>query len=612
MKAKIVILLAAVLIIALPFLLRRHETAAPADALDLVIVTPHNEAIRHEFGRAFSKWHAANYGQPVRVDWRAIGGTTEISRYLVSEFLNASRPWWKKLGNDWPATANDSLLDGKFATTNSDSMSQLWKKFRDTDDAKQFSSRVDLFFGGGEYDHSRMAAQGLTVVPWPKGSEPTNLFYAADGTPLIPEKISGETWRTPIMQGNAIATFGICYNTDRLRELGLTNAPTSWEELAQPIYFRQLGVADPTKSASIAAVFELIVQQKCLAAVHAAGFNDAQISAFEKSPTNAPAEYQQAIERGWADGLSLVQRIGANARYFTDSSSKIPVDVGMGNCAAGLCVDFYGRYESQYANASTTNERMGFVIPATGSRVSADPVSLLRGAEHRELAVRFIEFTLSEDGQKIWCYKPGTPGGPEKYALRRIPIRRDFYPSDNPALNARHLEHLKYAADNLADPNINPYAIASRFEYHARWTGKHFGVMRDIVRAMCIDSSDELQKAWPAAALNPEHLAALAKLPTLPEPLTWSSSLTLQKKHDRMDLMLAWTEFYRANYRTLAPRPRRRKLPKTGTLRRPNFQPLESEISNPPSQIPVTGTLHDENFQPLDFVSSVCLLGLLP
>ena len=117
---------------------------------------------------------------------------------------------------------------------------------------------------------------------------------------------------------------------------------------------------------------------------------------------------------------------------------------------------------------------------------------------------------------------------------------------------------------------------------------------------MCIDSSDELQKAWPAAAQNPEQLAALAKLPPLPEPLTWSSALALQKKYDRMDLMLAWTEFYRANYRTLAPRPRRRKLPTTGTFRRAKFQPLESEISNLRSQIPAAGKYRPVNFQTLE------------
>ncbi len=131
-----------------------------------------------------------------------------------------------------------------------------------------------------------------------------------------------------------------------------------------------------------------------------------------------------------------MQRIGANARYFTDTSTKIPVDVSMGNAAAGLAIDFYGRYQAQTSRLPDGRDVMAYVTPAGGSGADSDPISLLRGAEHRQTAVRFIEFVLSEQGQCLWTYAPGTPGGPEKFALRRIPIRRDFFPSDIPELQA--------------------------------------------------------------------------------------------------------------------------------------------------------------------------------
>ena len=60
----------------------------------LVIVTPHNEAIRYEFERGFSAWHQQKYGSPVKIDWRSIGGTTEIMRYLKSEFAADMKRWW--------------------------------------------------------------------------------------------------------------------------------------------------------------------------------------------------------------------------------------------------------------------------------------------------------------------------------------------------------------------------------------------------------------------------------------------------------------------------------------------------------------------------------------
>lgn len=572
------ILLLAGALIALPFVFRRDEAKVAGDALELTIVTSHNEAIRYEFGRAFSAWHEQKYGRPVRIDWRAIGGTTEIMRYLGSEYVTAARAWWTSTkGGGWVAGAGDALLDPRFDTVHAPTngpetvarwraIANLHRSFRETDDPRLFTIQVDLLFGGGEYDHTLAHGQGLTVVPWQSGEEPRGLFTLADGTPAIPERIGGEIWRTPWLFGNAAGTFGICYNLDRLRDLGVTNPPARWADLANPVFFRQVGIADPTKSGSIAKAFELIVHQQCHEAVHAAGFTDAQIADFETRiaaakrpagvmPDGVPQAYQDAIERGWVAGLGLLQRIGANARYFTDSGSKVPLDVGTGNAAAGLCIDFYGRFEAQHTRGPRGEERMAFVMPEGGSSASADPISLLRGAPHRDVALRFLEFVLGEDGQKLWCYRPGEPGGPEKYALRRIPIRRDFFPSTNAAIQARHEEHRRHASDNLADPRIDPYVVAANFTYQQRWTTRHFSVLRELVRAMCIDSAAELQRAWPAAASDPARLAKLSALPDDPEPFTWASSLGLTKKYDRLELLDRWTRFYRTRYTEVADGP---------------------------------------------------------
>jgi len=577
MIRNITILLAAALVISLPFIFRQ-----PAEVHDwqpgdphLVIVTAHNEAIRYEFARAFSLWHREKFGSPVKIDWRAIGGTSEIARYLAAEYVNSFRAWWKNQGKEWPLGAAEILLDRKFDTKkipeNPDDVAAWEVKrdihtiFRATDDFSAFSSQIDIFFGGGEYDHSRAFGQGLTVAPWADGKEPPGLFTSADGIEIIPSKISGETWRTPTLFGNAVSTFGICYNMDRLRDLGIDAPPSRWDDLTNPVYFRQLGMADPTKSGSIAKAFELILHYKCREAVDAAGFTPEQIDQFESAiakaklppgelPEGVPSEYQQAIETGFMNGIRMIQLIGANARYFTDSSSKVPIDVSMGNAAAGIAIDFYGRFQAQVSKTPDGVERMAYMTPLGGSGVSCDPISLLRGAPNREIAVRFIEFVLSEDAQKLWAYRPGTPGGPEKYALRRIPIRRDFYPStDNAAIQAKHQEHLTHAADNLADPTINPYALAENFIYYRRWTGGHFGILRDLIRTMCMDSAGELQAAWDAIQRNggpqqqPEAMQLLSRLPDVPETFTWKNSLSVPG--DRLDYMRKWTLFFRQSYR---------------------------------------------------------------
>ena len=109
---------------------------------------------------------------------------------------------------------------------------------------------------------------------------------------------------------------------------------------------------------------------------------------------------------------------------------------------------------------------------------------MLRGAPHRQLALEFIDYTLSIDAQKLWDYKVGEPGGPDKYALRRLPIRRELYA---PEMNARR-----------SDPDVFPYEEAKKFTYHPEWTAALFNPLRMIVRVMCIDPHDEARDAWAA------------------------------------------------------------------------------------------------------------------
>jgi iron(III) transport system substrate-binding protein len=584
-------------IVALPFVMRRSDTATGWRRGDpvLVVVTPHNEAIRYEFEQGFSKWHRERFGKPVKIEWRVIGGTTEIMRYLSSEYASAAKFWWQGRGKEWPPNATESVTGDKPPTDAA--QLEVYKAFREADDPAQFSARIDVFFGGGQFDHSAAYAQGLSVPPWKAGSEPKELFTAPDGTPLIPEKLSGETWRTATLFGNVISTFGICYNVDRLRDLGVKSPPTKWEDLADPVYFGQVGTVDPSKSGSVAKAFENIIHQRMHDTVRAAGFSDQQIAEYEKQidafikaqgknyqrgqvPPSVPPNYQEAVERGWLDGIHLVQRIGANARYFTDSASKAPIDVSMGDAAVGMAIDFYGRFQAQNSRAPDGHDRMVYLTPAGGSSVSCDPISLLRGAggsasgaekqkETREVAVRFIEFVLSEEGQRLWCYKPGEPGGPEKFALRRLPIRRDFYPSTNPGIQKKHEAHVKHSTDDLADPTVDAYRLAKEFVYYPRWTGSHFGFHRELIRIMCVDAGDELKDAWSTLHHHGKvrnAAPALGLMQQLPRTklfnratkqeddvaVNWRNAPDVIKKYDKLEYTRKWTIFYRDNYRAAA------------------------------------------------------------
>ena len=587
MKRILWVILAAAAMVALPFLFRHpsvQEKWARGDPV-LVIVSPHNEAIREEFGHAFSAWHAAHYGRPVRIDWRVIGGTTEIMRYLVSEFVGSMRAWWERGGRPWPAAGAEWMLDRRFdpARPPADMAGGEWNRqrdfflaFRTNDSPEAATSRIDLFFGGGVYDHEKAQQQGLSVPPWTEPAEiPAGLFTDAAGRELIPRGSSGEVWRGEAFFGTVLSTFGICYNPDRLKDLGIAEPPRTWADLADPRYVGQVGVTDPTKSGSVAKAFEMIIQQACWETVRQQGFSDGEVAAWEAAirqarlppgelPAGVPAAYQQAVERGWLDGINRVRLIGANARYFTDSAGKVPIDVGMGATAAGIAIDFFGRFQSEYTRAADGQPRMRYLTPVGGSSVSADPISLLRGAPNRELAARFIAFCLGTEGQKLWNYRPGEPGGPRRYALRRLPIRRDFYPEEDPAFETTARGHGLHISDDLADPSVNPYRLARAFNYQPRWTGAHFGVQRDLVRALCLDSGEELRAAWKriqaqgGAERQPEAMEWLLRLPQSPVPVTWGSAVATyaSASADRLDYMRRWTAEMRANYRQARARVR--------------------------------------------------------
>jgi ABC-type glycerol-3-phosphate transport system substrate-binding protein len=196
---------------------------------------------------------------------------------------------------------------------------------------------------------------------------------------------------------------------------------------------------------------------------------------------------ERAPREGWERAMRLIRRLGANARYFSDAAPKIALDVAAGDAAAGMCIDFYGRFQSE-AVAHDGSSRIGFSMPQKGTSIDADPIALLRGAPHRDLAIEFIEYVLSLPGQKLWDFKVGTPGGPERYALRRLPIL--------PALYAPEYDALR------SDPGEHPYEHARSFTYRGAWTAPLLRSIAFVVKVMCVDTEDDLREAYRSLALH--------------------------------------------------------------------------------------------------------------
>ncbi|MDA0991405.1 MAG: hypothetical protein O3A51_11720, partial [Verrucomicrobia bacterium] len=154
-----------------------------------------------------------------------------------------------------------------------------------------------------------------------------------------------------------------------------------------------------------------------------------------------------------------------------------------GEIACGMSIDVYAWRQVAEVGA----DRMGFVLPNGVTVINPDGIGILRGSPEPELASQFVEFVLSEAGQKLWCLRVGVPGGPREFELDRLPVI--------PALASRF-------GDDAAVP-LDPYTWESEFRYDpdkgsARWT-----ILNDLLGATLIDTHRELVTAWRAVNLLP-------------------------------------------------------------------------------------------------------------
>jgi iron(III) transport system substrate-binding protein len=464
-------LLVVLSLLALPFAARPRQPLIGGGGETLVILTPHNEAVRYEFTRAFVD-RMAKKGRKVQIDWRAPGGTSEITRYLVSEYASAfERRWTGTLHKRWSASAASGFAspEDNLATRHDSDAAEARRAFLESN----VGCGVDLLFGGGSVEAGLHAAAGRLVDSGVVSRHP-EMF----GESAIPESLGGELlWdRHGRWVGTCLSGFGICFNRDSLGRLGIATPPDSWSSLADPVYLGQLGVADPGKSGSVAKAFEMIIQEQ---------MQNARRHAEQEGADPVRLD-EIATRQGWQAAMRLIKRIAANARYFSDSASRIPVDVSTGDAAVGMCIDFYGRFQTEISDTAGRAGRMGFIMPRTGSSLGPDAIGLLRGAPHRELAVEFIEFVLSESGQKIWSFRRGAPDGPERYSIQRLPLSPGLYASAYDAYRA--------------DPTTQPYEHARDFVYRAAWTAPLFRAISFVIRVMCVDPAPELQEAYRALA----------------------------------------------------------------------------------------------------------------
>jgi iron(III) transport system substrate-binding protein len=458
-----------VIVLGTPFLLRlvmgvsTSESAGP-DAVKLVIITSHAEGIRREFADAFRAWHKTKYGKDVAIDF--IDYTSEDMRRYLSD------------------------------------KNQLYSAAHPTLD-------VDLAWGGGDYLFDQQLKKDGVLEP--ATINPAVMAAAFPSPTLNGLPLYDLNSKPPYWIGTALSGFGITFNRDVLRYLGLPD-PVTWSDLADPKYAGWVICADPTRSNSAKQAFMAIVE-RAMADAKAAG---------------------ESEDKGWARGMGTVRLIASNGRIFTDASSTVPGLIASGDGAAGMTIDYYGRAEVEAVGGN----RLGYVQPAAATIINPDPIAMVKGAPHADIAIRFIEFVLSPEGQRLWDKRAGTPGGPRTTNLRRLPIMPSVY---------------KNTAD-LVDPD-DPFTSSAGFNKSPAREKQTFNILGELIQASSINCLDELRETRREILASPRAKELDAKLGVFPfeqpEANRRQTDYAAASPVKRLEMMRAWTREFQDEYRSL-------------------------------------------------------------
>jgi iron(III) transport system substrate-binding protein len=213
---------------------------------------------------------------------------------------------------------------------------------------------ADIFWGGESALFDKLADQKLIArLDLPQAvvdAIPTSI-----GKPKpIPLKDPRGFWI-----GTVLEPYGLVYHPRVLQRLGVP-VPKDWDDLLNPKLKGNVAQCAPTRSSSSHATYEVILQRE-----------------------------------GDAKGWEWLQRLGGNTGIFTARSRDVPSVVAKGEFAAGFAVPSYMAFEDRLAGFD-----IKFVAPTT-AWITPEPIAVLAGAKHPKAAQAFIEFMLTERGQRV-------------------------------------------------------------------------------------------------------------------------------------------------------------------------------------------------------------------
>ena len=231
--------------------------------------------------------------------------------------------------------------------------------------------RPDVFWASAPDAFEVLAKDGLLVKYDP-------------GVKGIPSKIGNYPINDPqgFYLGQALAGYGIMWNTRYLRANKLP-APKEWADLTKPVYFSHVATSSPSRSGTTHLTMETILQGE-----------------------------------GWTKGWEQILKISGNSAAITERSFGVPDGVSNGQYGIGLVIDFLG------LAPKNSGFPVEFVYPSVTAIVPAN-IALINGAKNADLGRRFIQYSLSPEGQELLLDK----------SISRLPVLPETYkkaPADWP------------------------------------------------------------------------------------------------------------------------------------------------------------------------------------
>src|SRR5512139_3024640 len=232
---------------------------------------------------------------------------------------------------------------------------------------------ADIFWGGESALFDKLAEQKL-LAPLDLPKVVVDSIPASIGKPKpIPLKDSKGFWI-----GTVLEPYGLVYHPRLLQRLGVPE-PKDWDDLLNPKLKGNVAQCAPTRSSSSHATYEVILQR-------------------------------EGDDKGW----DWLKKLAANTGMFTARSRDVPSVVAKGEFAAGFAVPSYMAFEDRLAGFD-----IKFVAPKT-AWITPEPIGIIAGAKHPKAARAFIEFMLSERGQRVAMERGVFPITP-KYKVQGAP-----------------------------------------------------------------------------------------------------------------------------------------------------------------------------------------------